>query len=238
MASDTICASFPSVAVSAIKIEIFYMRLLPFIFCLCVSSASAQLTWEKTEQTFDATPQDQAVVAKYKFTNTGNKPIKIQSILTSCGCTTAALTKNEYAPGESGEIEARYTFSGHTGRQDKRIMVSTSAAPGQPTVLKLHVNIQERVSIVPQLVLWRVGEQPGPKAIRIAIAGDTAVKILSVSSDNPAIKVRLREVKPGKEYEAQVTPESLAQQATATLIIRTDYPPDNPQTKYAYARVK
>ncbi|MBV8176499.1 MAG: hypothetical protein JO151_18315, partial [Verrucomicrobia bacterium] len=64
------------------------------------------------------------------------------------------------------------------------------------------------------------------------------VKIVSVSSDNPAIKVKLREVIPGKEYEAQVTPENLTQQAAATLIIRTDYPPGNPQMKYAYARVK
>ncbi|MBV8353514.1 MAG: DUF1573 domain-containing protein [Verrucomicrobia bacterium] len=215
------------------------MKLLPsIIFCFCASSAFAQLTWEQTEQTFDATPEDGSVVARYKFTNTGSKPIKIQSVLTSCGCTTAALAKNEYAPGESGEIATRYAFYGHTGRQDKRIMVSTSAAPGQPTVLKLHVNIQERVSVVPQLVLWRVGEQPGPKAIRIAVAGDTAVKIVSVSSDNPAIKVKLKEVIPGKAYEAQVTPESLTQQAAATLIIRTDYPPGNPQMKYAYARVK
>jgi len=214
------------------------MKLLPFIFCLCASSAFAQLTWDKTEQTFNATPEDGAVVAKYKFTNTGSKPIKIQSVLTSCGCTTAALAKNEYAPGESGEIDAKFTFSGHTGSQYKRIMVSTSAAPGQPTTLKLNVYIQERVSVAPQVVLWRVGEQPSPKAIQIAIGGDTAVKILSVTSDNPAIKVKLREVNPGKEYEAQVTPDSAAQRASATLIIRTDYPPDNPQTRYAYARIK
>ena len=214
------------------------MKLLPFIFCLCASSAFAQLTWEKTEQFFDATSEQGSLVAKYKFANTGSKPIRIQSVLTSCGCTTAALAKREYAPGESGEIDANFAFFGHTGRQDKRIMVSTSDAPGQPIVLKLHVNIQERVSVVPQVVLWRVGEQPGPKAIRIAITGDTAVKILSVTSDNPAIKVKLREVVPGKEYEAQVTPESAAEQAYATLFIRTDYPPDNPQTRYAYARIK
>jgi hypothetical protein len=210
------------------------MKLLPFIFCLCASSAFAQLTWDKTEQTFDATPEDGAVVAKYKFTNTGSKPIKIQSVLTSCGCTTAALAKTDYAPGESGEIETKFTFSGRTGREYKRIMVSTSAAPGQPTTLKLNVYIQERVSVAPQVVLWRVGEQPSPKAIQITIGGDTAVKILSVTSDNPAIKVKLREVIPGKEYEAQVTPDNATQRASATLVIRTD----NPQTTYAYARIK
>ena len=214
------------------------MKLTPLIFCLCASSAFAQLTWDKTEQTFNATPEDGSVVARYKFTNTGSKPIKIQSVLTSCGCTTAALAKTDYAPGESGEIDARFSFFGHTGSQYKKIMVSTSAAPGQPTTLKLNVYIQERVNVAPQVVLWRVGEQPSPKAIQIAIGGDKAVKILSVTSDNPAIKVKLREVKPGKEYEAQVTPDNAAQQASATLLIRTDYPPDNPQTRYAYARIK
>jgi Protein of unknown function (DUF1573) len=196
------------------------------------------LTWDKTEQSFDATPQDKSVVARYKFTNTGSTPIKIQSVLTSCGCTSAALSKTDYAPGESGEIAANFVFGGHTGRQTKSVMVSTSAAPGQPIVLKLHVFIQERVNVEPQVVFWRVGQQPDPKTIRIAIGGETPVKILSVTSDNPAIKVNLREIRRGREYEAQVTPDNLGQQSGATLLIRTDYPPDNPQTMYAYARVK
>jgi len=215
------------------------MKFLAFVFCLCASSALAQqLTWDKTEQSFDATPQDKSVVARYKFTNTGNEPIKIQSVLTSCGCTSAALAKTEYAPGESGEIAVNFVFGGHTGRQTKSIMVSTSAAPGQPVVLKLHVYIQERVTVEPEVVFWRTGEPPGPKLIRIAIAGETPVKILSVNSNNPEMTVKLREVKPGREYEALVTPDSAVRQASATLIIRTDYPPDNPETRYAYARVR
>src|SRR6478609_1011269 len=105
------------------------MRLLPFLFCLCASSAFAQLTWDKTDQSFNSTPEDQAVVAKYKFTNTGSKAIKL-NVISSCGCTTAALTKTEYAPNESGEIEAKFTFSGRTGRQYKEIVVGSSASPG------------------------------------------------------------------------------------------------------------
>jgi hypothetical protein len=70
------------------------------------------------------------------------------------------------------------------------------------------------------------------------IADYAPAKIVSVISDNPALKVKLTEVKSGKEYEAQIIPDSVAQPAAATVIIRTDYPPDNPQTKYAYARIK
>lgn len=213
------------------------MKLLLFSLCLFASSVFGQLAWETTEQTFNSKPQDKEVVAKYKFTNSGSKPIKIQNVRTSCGCTTAALSKTDYAPGESGEIEAKFTFSGRTGQQEKAITVDTTDNPQQPTVLKLHVYIQETFKIEPNVVFWRVGEQPDPKSIHIAIADDTSAKVVSVTSDNPALKVKLTEVKPGKEYEAQITPDSAAQPAVATLMIRTDYPPDNPETKYAYARI-
>jgi len=214
------------------------MKVLLFLLCLFAGSGFGQLAWETTEQTFNSKPQEKEVVAKYKFTNTGEKPIQIQNVHTSCGCTTAALSKTSYAPGESGEIEAKFIFSGRTGKQEKAIAVATSANPEQPTILKLHVYIQETVNIEPAIVLWRVGDQPDPKAIHISIADDVSAKIVSVTSDNPALKVKLTEVRPGREYEAQITPDSVAQPAAATLMIQTDYPPDNPETKYAYARIK
>ena len=214
------------------------MKFLLFLLCLFAGSAFGQLAWETTEQTFHSKPQDKEVVAKYKFTNTGAKPIKIQNVQTSCGCTTAELKKTDYAAGESGEIETKFTFAGRTGKQEKAITVNTTDNPTQPTILKLHVYIEEMVKIEPEIVLWRVGEQPDSKAIHITIADNSSAKIVSVISDNPALKVKLTELKSGKEYEAQITPESAAQPAAATLMIRTDYPPDNPETKYAYARIK
>src|ERR1700732_4935701 len=214
------------------------MKFSLFLLCWCAGSAFGQLTWDTTEQTFHSKQQDKAVVAKYKFTNTGPKPIKIQNVQTSCGCTTAQLNKTDYAPGESGEIATKFAFAGRTGRQEKAITVATAENPAQPTILKLHVYIEDMVKIEPEIVLWRVGEQPDSKSIRIVIANDSSAKIVSVTSDNPALKVRLTETKPGKEYEAQITPESAAQPAAATLMIRTDYHPDNPETKSAYARIK
>jgi Protein of unknown function (DUF1573) len=214
------------------------MKFLLFSLCVFAGSAFAQLAWETTEQTFNSKPQEKEVVAKYKFTNSGPTPIKIENVRTSCGCTTTQLNKSYYAPGESGEIEAKFTFSGRTGKQEKAITVETTANPQQPTVLRLHVYIQETVKVVPEVVLWRVGEQPDPKSIHIAIADDISAKVVSVTSDNPALKVKLTELRAGKEYEAQITPDSVAQPAAATVMIRTDYPPDDPETKYAYARIK
>ena len=214
------------------------MRTSVLLLFAFAGSAFGQLTWENPEQTFNAKPAEQSIVARYRFTNTGKEPVKIVGVSTSCDCTTAAMTKTEYAPGESGEIEVKFSFGGRTGRQVNTISVTTSAAPHQPAILQLRVNIEELVRIEPQLVFWRVGEQPDPKTIHIAIANGASVKVLRVRSDNPAFKVKLIELKPGKEYEIRVTPSKVTEPTGAILVIQTDHPPERPQIRYAYARIK
>ena len=214
------------------------MKSLLFLLCLVAGTAFGQLTWDTTQKTFNSKPKDELVIAKYKFTNTGTTPIKIENVRTSCGCTTAVLKKTEYAPGESGEIESRFTFSGRTGKQEKAIMVQTSDKPSNPTILQMHVNIEDVVKIEPEVVLWRIGDQPSPKSIQIQVADDSTVRVLSVTSNNDAVKVKLTELEPGKKYAVEVTPDDASKPQNAVLQIKTDYPPDNPNTKYAYARIR
>jgi Protein of unknown function (DUF1573) len=199
--------------------------------------AFGQLNWENPKQTFDAKSLDRAIVAKYRFTNVGTQPVKIQDIKVSCGCTTAALSKTEFAPGESGEIEAKFTFGGRTGEQQKAIAVTTSASPEQPTILRLVVNIEETVKIQPAFVMWMTGEPAVSKTIRITVAEDAPVKIESVVSDNSGVKVQMAELRAGKEYELQVVPDDTRQPTIAKLMIKTNYPPDNPEMRCAYARI-
>jgi hypothetical protein len=222
------------------QIEKGLMRTPFFIllFSVFAVSAQAQLVFDQPEQSFKAKPEEGSVDAKYRFTNNGKEPVKIENVKTSCGCTTAALKKTDYAPGESGEIDAKFTFGGRVGRQEKVILVSTSQARENPIALRLVVDIEDQIHIQPELVFWRVGEQPDPKKIEVTVADNASVKILSVVSDNPLIRAQLSEVKPGKEYEIQITPTDVSQKGSATLLILTNYPQQNPQTRYAYARIK
>ena len=213
------------------------MRIFPFLLLLFATPALADLSWETQEQTFHAKASEKQVVAKYRFTNTGTAPVKIENVKTSCGCTTAGLKKTEYAPGESGEIEAKFDFGGRTGKQEKGIAVSISDEP-LPTILRLLVDIEEPVKLQPQFVIWKVGDKPNAQIIRLTVADDVPAKVLSVESDNPMIKAELTPSQNGKSYEVQVTPSDTVRPAAATLIIRTDYPADNPQVRYAYARIK
>ena len=214
------------------------MKIIAFLLLALATPVFGQFKWENPEQTFTAKPLDKFIVAKFRFTNVGNTSLKITDLRPSCGCTTAFLEKKEYAPGESGEIEARFKFDGRLGHQEKWIVVTTDWVPPQPTILRFAVNIPEAISIRPELVMWRVGDQLKPKMVRIVVPDEIPAKVVSVQADNTSVKVELREIRPGKELEVKVTPTTTSQPGSATLLIRTDYPAENPATHYAYARVK
>src|SRR5262249_33390756 len=152
-----------------------------FLF-LFACSTYGQLVFDQPEQSFKTKPEQEMVVAKYRFTNTGKESVRIENVQTSCGCTTAALKKNDYAPGELGEIEAKFSFGGRVGKQEKAILVRTSQAREKPTVLRLLVDIEDPIQVQPELVLWRIGETPNPKKIQITVAENVSAKVLSVAS--------------------------------------------------------
>jgi hypothetical protein len=214
------------------------MKAVTVLFLALMTSAYAGLQWDNLEQTFAVKPADSTVVAKYRFTNTGTEPVTIDSVRTSCGCTTATLTKKEYLPGESGEIEARFEVGGRVGHQEKAILVTTSDSPQTPAVLRLIANIPESIKITPEMVFWRVGEAPEPKTIEVSVSDESPAKIASVISSTPHIKATVGDVLPAKKATIQVTPTDTSHVDHATLIIRMDYPAENPAAHYAYVRIK
>lgn len=47
-------------------------------------------------------------VRTFKFKNTGNEPLIISSVKSTCGCTVPKKPKAPIMPGETGEIEVKY----------------------------------------------------------------------------------------------------------------------------------
>src|ERR1700686_4934294 len=138
------------------------MNVIAFLLLALATPAFGQLKREHPEQTFNVKPLDKVIVAKFRFTNIGTTSLKITDLHPSRGCTTAFLEKKEYAPGESGEIEAKFKFDGRVGHHEKWIVVTTDWVPPQPTILRFTVSIPEAITIQPELVLWRVGHQLKP----------------------------------------------------------------------------
>lgn len=86
----------------------------------------AQITF-KTE-TIDYGTVDKASngVRVFEFTNTGNSPLVITDVKSSCGCTIPKKPEKPVLPGESGEIEVSYDTK-RTGIFQKAITVRSNA---------------------------------------------------------------------------------------------------------------
>jgi len=203
-----------------------------------ITPVFAQLKWDQPQQTLIPQPGEKVVTAIFGFTNVGQSPVTIVDVHPSCGCTTATLAKTEYAPGESGEIDAKLNFTGHVGHQEKWIYVTTNMPGTEPALLSLAVDIPPEVTIQPEFVMWRIGDPLEPKTMRVVIPDGIPTKMVAAQADNPTMQVRLQEVRAGKEWEVKVTPTSTREAVKAVVTIRSDYPTGRPATYSAYARVQ
>ena len=71
-------------------------------------------------------------VRVFEFTNTGNAPLIITKVKSSCGCTIPSKPKGPILPGETGEISVKYDTN-RVNPFRKTISVFTNA-PDSPTI--------------------------------------------------------------------------------------------------------
>lgn len=62
----------------------------------------------------------------FEFTNTGNAPLVISKVNSSCGCTVPSWTNTPVAPGATGRIEVKYDTK-RVGPIRKTITVTSNA---------------------------------------------------------------------------------------------------------------
>jgi len=60
---------------------------------------------------------------EYSFKNTGEVPLVITSVRSSCGCYTSRWPKKPVLPGDSGVVSGRYTSLGRPGTFQRSLTV-------------------------------------------------------------------------------------------------------------------
>jgi hypothetical protein len=190
---------------------------------LCLTTlAQAQLAWEKTEIELNPPPGTDSVVANFKYENKGDKVVNIKSVRTSCGCTTAALKKNDVAPGEKGEIVATFKAGDRTGMQMKTVTIDSDDPKSPVTTLTLKANIAVLLDLQPQFVFWTANEDPKPKTITAKTGKGVTIKSLEVTSSTPDFTTKVEPGSTAGEFRIVVQPKETGHQATAELTIKPD----------------
>jgi len=206
--------------------------------CLSVAAtAQAALVWEKTTIELNPTLGAPNAVGVFKYENKGDTPVRFKSApRTSCGCTVAALQKNEVAPGEKGEITATFNIGDRTGVQMKTITVETDDPQNPTTVLTLKANIAQLLELQPAFVFWQAGEEAKPKTILAKAGKGVTLKNVEVTSSSGDFTAK---VEPGAagQFKINVQPKDTAKPLNATLTVKPDAGSGPAKVYYAAARV-
>ena len=212
-------------------------RLL-FSSALCffvAATTHAALVFEKNELDLNPEMGASKVDAVFKYENKGDTAIHIKSVRPSCGCTTAALAKNDVAPGEKGEITATFNIGDRTGVQTKTVTVDTDDAKVPQTVLTFKATIAQLLDLQPTFVFWQANEPAQPKTIIAKVAKEVTVKKMDVVSSSGDFTAKVEPGKTAGEFKIQVQPKDTTKPLNATLTIKPDVTPE--KVYYAAARV-
>ena len=79
-------------------------------------------------------------VRTFVFENTGDAPLEIQGVRSSCGCTIPKKPEAPIAPGEKGEITVRYDTN-RVGVFRKTVTVNTNVVSTSIIALKIKGNV-------------------------------------------------------------------------------------------------
>ena len=63
----------------------------------------------------------------FEFTNSGNAPLVLQDVKTTCGCTVPEWPRTPLAPGATAELKVKFNSAGKIGIQNKVITVVSNA---------------------------------------------------------------------------------------------------------------
>ncbi|WP_347218196.1 DUF1573 domain-containing protein [Chryseobacterium sp.] len=111
----------------------FYANVLTADAPSIVKMVADAIKWKSESIDVGNIPQGKPKLIRFEFTNTGSKPIIIQNVAPSCGCTTADYTKTPIQPGKKGFVEASYNAAS-AGPFMKTVNVTTSESKTPKTL--------------------------------------------------------------------------------------------------------
>ena len=181
---------------------------------------ATDLTFAQETVVLTPKPGEQSATAKYTFTNTSSTSLTITGVQPSCGCTTIALDKRSYDPGEKGEIVALIDLSGLGGTQHKTIEVSHDHGP--VIVLNMTLVLCDLPQINPTFLTWKVGDPANEQMAIMTMPAGVDESAVEVSASSPEVTTQLVKRDDGT-WVLKVTPNSTAAATNAMLKVTTNF---------------
>ena len=189
------------------KFSISALIILLFIF-----NGLAQELELLTPQVIDMgkVAEDSIVRSVIQFRNSGELPLKILRVQTSCGCTAAELKQLEYQTGETGEIEVQFNTKGFSGVVRKYVTIFLEEGTPTSSRVVLQANIKTNIEIKPAYLDFQNIEMESKENGRSLLVTNNfsdplVIKEILTNIKNLEISYKQITLNPGASEEIKIT---------------------------------
>lgn len=105
---------------------------------------STTVQWLDSTRDFGKIEEGQKLQVSFRLKNTGDKPLVIDKVQPSCGCTVADESKEPVAPGAEGQVKAVFNSDGHLGINHKTLFVYSNTKGTPSTALQFVVEVEKK----------------------------------------------------------------------------------------------
>ncbi|MEI6171202.1 MAG: rhodanese-like domain-containing protein [bacterium] len=127
-----------------------FVVLLVALGCFGAATVAAPI-FSVDNPVYSVTLQSNSLVSHtFVLRNVGDETLTITDVVTSCGCTTAALAERELAPEESVDLQATVNTTGFRGTVTRTVSVTSNDPANPVAVFQIVVTIAESTAPVIQ----------------------------------------------------------------------------------------
>lgn len=105
------------------KLSLTGLSLFLVFTCACIGQP--RISINETNFDFGFAPEGAYMMHTYIIRNSGNDTLRIKRVRTTCGCTSAPLSKMAIAPGDSGDITIIFNSTRYFHKTSKAAIIAT-----------------------------------------------------------------------------------------------------------------
>jgi len=109
------------------------------------STQFTTIQWLDSTKDFGKIAEGQKLEVSFRFKNTGDKPLVIEKVQPSCGCTVAEQSTEPIAPGAEGQVKASFNSEGRTGVNHKTLFVYANTKGSRSHSLQFVVQVEKKL---------------------------------------------------------------------------------------------
>ncbi|RYJ40455.1 DUF1573 domain-containing protein [Flavobacterium beibuense] len=117
-----------------------FLGLIAILFISLAANAQTGARMELKTDTIDygtVSKETDNGLRVFEFTNTGDEPLIIKDVKSTCGCTVPTKPKDPIQPGETGKIEVKYNMNPGPIRKTITVYSNATNYPDGVVALKI-----------------------------------------------------------------------------------------------------